>query len=319
MSSTVYINGLTIEFNPCFTLRQFFESLKSEAAISLPLKNHRKLLEFKIQGDHVFGLVFTDTEQSSYVTIDLRENRVIAKVEQLDAGNTRHDFNFFRINLETGNGIFSQYRGSGGLLSFTHMLNVLYKAQAKSWVDHLSKADSGETADEEVIAEIKKAYIKSDYLVPHHDFHKELQKFSKVYQFGFSEPKVKEARMRPLAGRVEVVHHRYVLQKDFKHDKVAHVKQIAKDILGFIGSFVRESNITQGIVIGKDHNDEPLEVPIEPDVLAFAKEDYDKVAVDANFTLEGRFSGPFAAKLKTVMQSNKEIMNAQKAVEQGTD
>ncbi len=302
MAANIFINGIELTAPNFHSIKDFFLRMNGAGAQVRFSGGRNKILEVQVQGDFVQGVLFSDTQQSSVLTLTVVDGRAIVEIHELSADKPRHDFTFFRINLINGRGLYTQYRGSGGVTSFAKFLNTLYREHVLSKVTELEASSvTPSKSKRKEYSELRRSQITSQYLAPDHMFSKELARLTRIDHFNWSEPTIRDMRFRPVKHATEMTQCTVSFHKD---------TSLLQDLYGFVSQFVADNGIETGKVIGKNEHDKIEEIPINPDALSFATASFDKVAIEDNLSLTGRFNGPFCRYMHSLIEQHKSIFTA---------
>lgn len=287
--SNLYINGLECETHEQLSLHEFLEWLAKHRIRTLSPKGQKRIVLVEYNDPIAKGVVFTDTDQQSFLTVSFEAGRIVAKVEDIEGNQNRFDYSFFRINSRSQRGLFTQYQGSGGVGTLRWIMGALYREHKDQKKRDLLKSD-----DDQAAKSIKSGKLLMHPLAPNHNFESELSKLTTVNSFQFKVPKAsyfKDGRIR-----------KFVETSDYKL-KFVRDAGVLSEIRDWILDKVTSDSIVDGKVEGKDSQNNPKEIPINPDALAFDKMPLKRATTQENFQSESLLSGPLMQELEKTMGS----------------
>lgn len=259
-----------------------------------------RILVAKVRADVVIGMLFTRRDRKSILTWNVQSNQSGARVqiEKNDLGRPQADFNAFVIRQDSGIGLISQYRGSGGITSFG---NVLKRAFRKAGQERASliKQEHLESEEEVDRQELKRRIeeecnptVMCIPMIKDAEFAKEVEKLVRIKKFHFRAPEPRARWYRKITDLVDKELNTIVLRKE---GKVAEIRD-------FILGFVADQSIDEGSVEGSDSNDEDFKIPIQPDQWCFDKYDHDRTVIDETFNSDNLHNSPLIKKMLAIMK-----------------
>lgn len=295
----VYINGIQFEVAANYSVGDFFKDLypKKNNSIKLTTRYGDRFIALAQKDRRTAGLVLINTDQGSFITSEFKDGKLTATVQDISESPTgRQEFIFFLIH-DSGRGLFSQHRGSGGAGMFRSLFPKEYanRARLKSLSEELS---------EEVQEDLRKAKMLVQNLAPKHEFAQALKAMRHYNHFDFSIPTASYNLVGALGKHVGSESH----SLRFKVSS----KSLKKDLYDGIVSFVETNNIESGKVYGQDEHGEVLGVPIDPDALSFRSIEFSEVAISDNFRTDNLFGTPIIKTMETLMIQQKELFESGK-------
>jgi len=301
----VYVNAFELRAtDAALSIDQFFTGLVREGYKETVHSNRQRVLGFGSREGYLCAILLSTREQRNFVTIRIKNGRPIASLRRTRQGELMADVNYFVVNESTGSGVFSAYKGSGGMLSFGNLLGKLYRSEADELRD-LELEEHGELGEEDghaTMALIKKKYFRAKLeLIPmltDPKFSADLNKFAKYTRFEYIEPTLRDSRYRPVAPLISK--QRRILS--FKTEGSTKTK-----IRKFLAGIVADSGISDGTVHGHLPSGEEYAVSINPEVYCLAKYPHDDVVTPDNIRLDKVATLPIIGKLLAEVKARKEL------------
>jgi hypothetical protein len=301
----VYINGIKVESTGDYSVTSFLSDLAQEQLTTVTHVGRDRAIAAETHGDLTIGVLLSKCDQANFVVwnVDPKNKRFSATVESTSDGRPQTDFTAFAIRRDTGYGVFSQYRGSGGATMLGNVFRKVASPFAKRHADNLISeavqcSEDVQTKEfRQRIASVSNSHISAILMPRDSEFAETIQKFRKLSYFEFVDPRVDEPSLRSFRG---------CISKKRKKLYLTEGRPIA-DLRNAIASFVTDQGITEGSVNGKlsDDTDGGFTLTIHQDVYCFEKYDFDETVCQETFESPGLAKSPLIKKMLATIRSNK--------------
>jgi hypothetical protein len=301
----VYVNGFYFESSGIVTPAAFLGELVHEGVREFEHSKKKRVLALERRGHFYVGVLISQRDQTNFVTISQDvEHGFVIEVSTTPEGKAMADFNFFAIDGRSGHGLFTAYRGSGGLTMFGNIMAKQYREISTRIGDRVAEehSESGETetADEEqaLRKQYRKGHLQTTAMIKNPDFKNELRKLKKITAFEYVEPTVQDSRFGSVRKSITKVRRRCYFISD---------EHLAGKLIRFLGKFVADNAIGEGEVVGRLNNGDSHSVPINPEAYCFTSYPYDDVARPENIRLQGLGTSPMIKKLLALIEAHEEL------------
>ncbi|MBA4016474.1 MAG: hypothetical protein C0483_04740 [Pirellula sp.] len=304
----VFANAFQLQSTDLFPVDEFFDSLVAGGIIEFVHSGRQRYLSVDQTRDYYCGILLSERDHQNFVVLGRdHRDRLTVQVKNSPAGQPMGDVNFIVLKKGTQAGLFTAYHGSGGIVAFGNMLGKIYKERSLSKADQIieerGEADDIDDAEEQSIRKVhRKVKLSLMPILTDPNFVRELRRLARVRTFEFVEVNVNDARFGPVRREVEKRRQAYYFKKENVVDR----------LINFLASFVRDSSIHEGRVLGNLPNGDNYEVPIEPEISCLAKYEHDEVVTPENMHLDRIARLPMIRELIGVAESNAEIFTGQR-------
>lgn len=274
----VYANAFQLTATGSLSVREVFSILATEGIQEFKHSSRDRVFSVEQKSSRFLGCILSMRTEDSYLSLEKDERGSYFAMPRQTEGGPTVDFTFFIVSKKTGNGIFTQYQGSGGLTQFTNMLRNRHKVALDAARDiQIEEAvdQNGEISEAER-KQISKQFSGTFTAVPlttNPNFAKELKRLTSLSRFEYVSPTVDQKWLRSVKDEVRYVRHSVSFDSRTVRDWSA--------IATAIKTLVVDDGVVEGTVHGRNTSGLEDKVTIHPEVFCMADYEYKSVVTGA--------------------------------------